>query len=138
MTKLLLLALLLTLLQTSEIKGAKSLAVTVYNDRFAIVKDVREITFDQGRSDLYFTDVSSNIETETVTFKAVNDPESIKVYEQNYEANLVNTQAILKKFINKEIEVFVKLGQNSDRIKGTLLGYSRGFILKTSKGIEVY
>ena len=60
------------------------------------------------------------------------------MFEQNYEANLVNTQAILKKFINKEIEVFVKLGQNSDRIKGTLLGYSRGFILKTSKGIEVY
>lgn len=45
----------------SQIKGPVSLAVTVYNDRFAIVKDVRSISFDKGRSDLYFTDVSSNI-----------------------------------------------------------------------------
>jgi len=49
-----------------------------------MVKDVRKISFDKGESTLYFTDVSSNIQTETVTFKALNDPNSIKVYEQNY------------------------------------------------------
>ena len=65
---------LVFLASASEIKGASSLAVTVYNDRFAIVKDVRSIAFDKGRSTLYFTDVSSNIETETVTFKALRDP----------------------------------------------------------------
>jgi hypothetical protein len=36
-----------------------------------MVKDVRSISFDEGRSDLYFTDVSSNIQPETVTFKAL-------------------------------------------------------------------
>ena len=41
MNKVLLLVLLITLTLTSEIKSAKSLAVTVYNDQFAIVKDVR-------------------------------------------------------------------------------------------------
>jgi hypothetical protein len=82
---------ILVLLQASEIQSIVSLAVTIYNDNFAIVKDVRSISFDQNRSDLYFTDVSSNIESETVTFKAIANPESIKVYEQNYEANLINT-----------------------------------------------
>ena len=142
MTKVLLFAALLSLLlltaNTSEIKDAVSLAVTVYNDQFAIVKDVRSIAFDKGRSKLYFTDVSSNIETETVTFKAVDNPESIKVFEQNYDANLVTPQAILKKYINKNIEIFAKLGTTSDRVNGTLLGYNNGYILKTSKGIEVY
>jgi hypothetical protein len=47
----------------SSINRPISLAVTVYNNQFAIVKDVREITFDKGRSDLYFTDVSTNIQT---------------------------------------------------------------------------
>lgn len=69
-TIILLLALSLTL-QASSIKESVSLAVTVYNDQFAMVKDVRSISLDQGRSDLYFTDVSSNIQTETVTFKAL-------------------------------------------------------------------
>ena len=77
--------------------------MTVYNDRFAIVKDVREISFDQGRSDLSFTDVSSNIETETVSFKAVSNPETIKVFEQNYDANLVSFRGILKKYINQHV-----------------------------------
>ena len=64
-----------------------------------MVKDTRSITFDQGKSDLYFTDVSSNIQTETVTFKAVEKPEDITVFEQNYEANLINPEEIMKKYI---------------------------------------
>lgn len=80
---------------TSVIKKPVSLAVTVYNNDFAIVKDVREISFKQGRSDLHFTDVSTSIQPETVTFKALQNEGKIKVYEQNYEANLVNTNSIL-------------------------------------------
>ena len=133
-----LLGCLLALIQGSEIKEEVSLAVTVYNDQFAIVKDVRSISFDEGRSDLYFTDVSSNIETETVTFKAIQNPESIKVFEQNYEANLINTKAILQKYIDKEIEIYAKVGDESIKVKGTLLGYNSEYILKTDRGIEVY
>jgi hypothetical protein len=122
----------------SSINGAVSLAVTVYNDQFGIVKDVRSITFDQGRSDLYFTDVASKIETETVTFKALTDTENIKVFEQNYEANLINSRAILKKYINKDIEVYARFGNHSVYVTGTLLGYTSGYILKTRFGIEVF
>lgn len=72
MSKLALAFILLVLsVSASSINKPVSLAVTVYNNQFAIVKDVREISFDKGRSDLYFTDVSTNIQTETVTFKAL-------------------------------------------------------------------
>jgi hypothetical protein len=77
-------AAVILLANSSSINSAKSLAVTIYNDDFAIVKDVREITFDQGNSDLYFTDVSSNIQSETVTFKAIKDTENIRIFEQNF------------------------------------------------------
>lgn len=65
---------------SSSIKSPVSLAVTIYNDQFAMVKDVRSISFDSGRSDLYFTDVSSNIQTETVTFKALKNSGGIRVF----------------------------------------------------------
>lgn len=71
MKAVLALAALLVLISSSTINNPVSLAVTIYNDQFAMVKDVRSISFSQGRSDLYFTDVSSNIQTETVTFKAL-------------------------------------------------------------------
>ena len=73
MIALLLLA-TLQLTYSSSINSPVALAVTVYNDQFAIVKDTRSVTFDQGRSDLSFTDVSASIQTETVTFKAVQSP----------------------------------------------------------------
>ena len=62
------LAVLIVLASVDEVNGSQinnpvALAVTIYNDRFAMVKDTRSITFDQGRSDLFFTDVSSNIQT---------------------------------------------------------------------------
>jgi len=69
-----LVCLLASIMNASQINNAVSLAVTIYNDQFAMVKDVRSITFDQGRSDIFFTDVSSNIQTETVTFKALKEP----------------------------------------------------------------
>lgn len=134
-TALLLILALLPSLRASSIQDPVSLAVTIYNDQFAMVKDVRSINFTQGRSDLYFTDVSSNIQTETVTFKALNDTENIRVFEQNYEANLVNTNSILERYINKNIEIYTKLGENSYKLNGTLLGYSSGYILQTANGI---
>lgn len=91
--------LLFAIVFASSIEGQESLAVTIYNNDFAMVKDVRKINFDNGESFLYFTDVSSNIQTETVTFKALSDPSSVRVYEQNFERNIVNTDGILKKYI---------------------------------------
>lgn len=132
---LLLLLTLLSYTHSTAVNSAVSLAVTIYNDQFAMVKDVRSITFDAGRSQLSFTDVSSNIQPETVTFKAVSSPDSVKVYEQNFDANLINSYGILQKYIDKEIIVYAKLGDNSYKMNGTLLGYNSGYILKTKKGI---
>ena len=47
----------------SSVGTQKSLAVTIYNNDFAMVKDVRSFKFDKGASFLYFTDVSANIQT---------------------------------------------------------------------------
>ena len=127
--KTIFICLLITVCLSSSIGAQQSLAVTIYNNNFAMVKDVREISFDQGNSLLYFTDVSANIQTETVTFKAVNKPEEIRVFEQNFERNLVNTNAILEKYIEKRITVYVELGEQTRKVSGKLLGYSSGYIL---------
>ena len=62
---------LVLLINASSIDQPVSLALTIYNNQFAMVKDTRSISFDEGRSELYFNDVSSKIQTETVTFKAL-------------------------------------------------------------------
>lgn len=83
-TPLVLFAIICLMVSGSQILDGQSLAVTIYNDQFAMIKDVRNISFDAGQSLVYFTDVSSNIQTETVTFKAIQNPDSVRVYEQNF------------------------------------------------------
>lgn len=59
----LLIVILVSFAAASSVGDQKSLAVTIYNNDFAMVKDVRSFKFDKGASFLYFTDVSSNIQT---------------------------------------------------------------------------
>jgi hypothetical protein len=71
---------LIGLAVASSVGQQKSLAVTIYNDDFAMVKDFRSFKFDKGASTLYFTDVSANIQTETVTFKPISNIGLLRVY----------------------------------------------------------
>lgn len=75
------------------------------------MKDVRSIQFDKGESTLYFTDVAETIQTETVTFKALDVTKNIRVFEQNFENNLINQDSLLKKYIEKNVEIVEDFGE---------------------------
>jgi hypothetical protein len=70
-----------------------------------------------------------------VTFKALKNPNSIKVYEQNFEKNLIDQHSILQKYIEKRIDVYAKFGDSVKRLSGILLSQNSGFILKTNTGV---
>lgn len=130
--------LLISLAVASSVGQQKSLALTIYNDNFAMVKDLRSFTFDKGTSTLYFTDVSANIQAETVTFKPTSNIGLLRVFEQNFEKNLINKQSILQKYIEKDVELFVTLADQSKRVTGKLLGFNDGYIIQTQYGINVF
>ena len=44
----------------------------------------------------------------------------------------------MKKYIEKEVNLWVKLGERSIRVSGILLGYNSGYIVKTRYGVEIY
>ncbi len=70
-----------------------------------------------------------------MTFKALKNPNSIKVYEQNFEKNLIDQHSILQKYIEKRIDVYAKFGDSVKRLSGILLSQNSGFILKTNTGV---
>lgn len=55
------LLLILPLALASSIDAQKELTITVYHDDFAMVRDVRTINFDEGRSSLEFNDVAASL-----------------------------------------------------------------------------
>jgi hypothetical protein len=100
---------------------------------YALVRDDREVSIKQGRSQLPFTDVAALIDPTTVTFTSLTDP-STRVLEQNFQFDLVSTQKLLLKFIDKQITVDKPNGNSVTPITGTLLSAVDGIVLKGADG----
>jgi hypothetical protein len=102
-------------------------SVTIYNQNLGLVKDVREIEFQKGRSIVEFTDVASQIDPTSVHFKLVNPSDRADILEQSYQYDLVSSSKILEKYIDKDIELFAKSAEQmgeTKSYKGKLLSYS--------------
>jgi len=100
---------------------------------YALVRDDREIKVAKGRSQLSFTDVAALIDPTTVTFTSLSDP-ATRVLEQNFQFDLVSTQKLLLKFIDKQITVDKNAGDTVTPITGTLLSAIDGIVLRGQDG----
>jgi len=83
-------------------------AITIYNDNFAVVKERREMTFEKGSNRVQFTGVAEQIDPTSVNFLCVSAPEAVSILEQNYEYDLVNTESLLKRYIDQPVSLLVK------------------------------
>ncbi len=104
---LLLCALTLTAVEeaTSTLEEQKEVEVTVYNSNLGLVKDVREITLEEGEVSLRFMDVASQINTRSVHIKSKNYPNRLQILEQNYEYDLINHYKLMNKYVGKKIKL---------------------------------
>lgn len=98
-------------------------ALTIYNENFAVVKERRQMEFIEGQNTVRFTDVASQIDPTSVLFECLDFPGQVKLLEQNYEYDLVNTQSLLKKYIDKPVKIQVKGSGSSGAslVSGVLL-----------------
>src|SRR6187431_199309 len=100
---------------------------------YALVRDERDMKIRQGRSQLSFTDVAALIDPTTVTFASMTDS-STRVLEQNFQFDLVSTQKLLLKFIDRQITVDKPNGTSMTPITGTLLSAIDGIVLRGTDG----
>jgi hypothetical protein len=78
-------------------------AVTVYNDDLALVRESRELELKKGEQNYAFSGVAAKIDPTSVHFRAISDPAAINLLEQNFEYDLVGTERLLQKYIDEEI-----------------------------------
>ncbi|MCA9783342.1 MAG: DUF4139 domain-containing protein [Calditrichaeota bacterium] len=108
---------------------ADSANITVYSNGFGLVSETRQMVFEKGVQVVPFDGVSQYIEPSSVLF----DGSGLALLEQNYVYDLVNGDALLKRFLDKEISVSLKEG--GEQVSGRLLSYSGDIVLQTATGI---
>lgn len=119
----------------STLIDQKGVSVTIYNQNLALVKDQRTISLPEGRQVLAFREVSAKIRPETALLSG----KGLSILEQNFEFDLLSPQALLEKYVGKEVEV-VKThpttGEES-REKATVLSSQKnGVVLQMADHIE--
>ncbi len=103
-------------------------AVTVYNNNIALVRQVRELDFERGAQEFRYTDVASEIIPTSVHFKSQDDPGALQILEQNYSYDLVNTGRLLEKYVDQVLSVTTEEGET---FTGTLMSAGGDAILQT-------
>jgi hypothetical protein len=83
-------------------------AVTVYNNDRALVRDRRKIKLAPGELTLKFMDVAEKIQPETVSLVSLNDAGNLHILEQNYEYDLMSPEKLMEKYVGKEVTLVNK------------------------------
>ncbi|HMS55007.1 MAG TPA: hypothetical protein PKA27_06365 [Fimbriimonadaceae bacterium] len=73
--------------------------VTIYNQGFALVKEVRQLDLRSGRQNVAIENVAAAIEPTSVGIKSLGAADAFEVYEQNYVFDLINPIGILNKAV---------------------------------------
>jgi len=110
----------------------RKISLTVYNQNLALVKDVRELSFELGRNEIKFTEVAEKIDPTSVHFQVLNFSDKVFLLEQNYQYDLVSSDKILEKYLDQKIQILSKGGK---LYEGELLSFSSdNFSLKEKEG----
>lgn len=94
--------------ERSTIDDQTDVAVTVYNDNLALVREKRKVKLLPGEISLQFMDVASGIKPETVKLVSVSAPGALQILEQNYEFDLVSPAKLMEKYVGKDVRLINK------------------------------
>lgn len=82
-----------------------AVSITVYNQNFGLVREVRTVGLDRGTVALEFGDVAAAIQTETVAVRALGGA-PFRVLEQHYQYDLLSPQKLLEKYVGRTVTVY--------------------------------
>lgn len=122
----------------SSLREQQEVAVTIYNENLALVKDQRRILLDQGGNRLAWRDVSARIMPETALLRSLGGGEGISLLEQNFDFDLLTPQKLMDKYVGQTVTVIKTnpaTGAESSE-QATVLSTNSGVVLKFADRVE--
>ena len=122
----------------STLQDQQEVAVTIYNDNLALVKDQRKIKLKIGTNSLALRDVSAQIRPETALLRSLTAPAGLSVLEQNFDFDLLTPQKLLEKYVGRTVSI-VRLNPATGvetTEQALVLSANNGVVLKIGDRIE--
>lgn len=128
--------------QTDEIRSTladqKQLAVTIYNNNLALIKDQRTVNLSDGINTLALRDVSAQIRPETALLRSLNHAAGFFTIEQNFDFDVLTPQKLLEKYVGKNVSIVKVNPSNGAETteSAQVLSANNGVVLKIGNRIE--
>jgi hypothetical protein len=100
----LLAALAFTLSAFAQQGGSAPVALTIYNQDFAVARTTVDLDLKSGLNEITTTNVTSQLEPDSVVLRDPAGKIPFKVTEQNYDAGVIDQNSLLQKFEGKTIQ----------------------------------
>jgi len=113
-----------------------AVAVTIYNQDLALVRDARTMTLIKGENDVAFIDISGHIQPQTALLKSTAG--KLDVLEQNFDFDLLTPQKLLEKSVGSMVRIIVtdpKTGKETIE-QAKVLSVADGVVLQIGDRIE--
>ena len=119
-------------------KDQVSMAVTIYNQDLALVKDVRDIDLVRGEQALALREVSGQMRPETALLRSLGRPDDFRVLEQNFDFDLLTPAKLLEKYVGKRVGIIKTNPQTGTEslVQAEVLAATQGVVLRIGDRIE--
>jgi hypothetical protein len=122
----------------STLSDQQSVAVTIYNENLALVKDTRRVMLEPGLNRLALREVSGRMRAETALLRSLSHPGALSLIEQNFDFDLLTPAKLLEKYVGRTVRiarVHPQTGAESFET-ATVLAANGGVVLKIGDRIE--
>jgi len=89
----------------TTLEDQTDVAVTVYNNNLALVRDRRNVVLYPGEVSLRFMDVAQQVRPETVSLRSLTEPDALSIVEQNYEYDLMSPAKLMEKYVGRPVRL---------------------------------
>ena len=122
----------------STLADQQSVAVTIYNENLALVKDQRRVSFEAGRNRLALREVSGLMRPETALLRSLSHPGSLSLVEQNFDFDLLTPAKLLEKYVGRDVRIVrTHPTTGAESIEtATVLAAAGGVVLRIGDRIE--
>lgn len=116
----------------------KAVAVSIYNNNLALIKDARLVRLNRDVNKLAWRGVSAQMRPETAQLRNLGNPAGFRLQEQNFDFDLLSPEKLLEKYLGKDVFVIRTHPTTGleTREAATVLSTNGGLVLKFADRIE--
>lgn len=123
----------------STLEDQTSVAVTIYNENLALIKDTRSVRLPPGLNQLAMRGVSARLRAETALLRNLDSPKSLSILEQNFDYDLLTPAKLLEKYVGKQVQIAtMNPATGAETVEtATILSTNAGVVVRIGDRIEV-